>query len=148
MSDPILVVCPHCQKRNRLPAARLEERPACGSGGKALFTGAPVEVDSGGFEAHQRGDLPVLTDVWATWCGPCRTMAPHYAAAAKALEPRLRLLKLEIDGAPDIARRYGIQSVPTLLLMRRGQVLAQTAGAMDATRLAAWVRSHLHNERV
>jgi thioredoxin 2 len=71
-------------------------------------------------------------------------MAPHFAAAAKTLEPQVRLLKLEIDAAPDIARRYGIQSVPTLLLMRHGQVLAQTAGAMDTSRLVGWVRSNLH----
>jgi thioredoxin 2 len=144
MSDPLLVVCPHCRKRNRLPVQRLGEHPNCGSCGQALFSGAPVEVDSAGFDSHGRGDLPVLVDVWATWCGPCRTMAPHFAAAAKTLEPQVRLLKLEIDAAPDIARRYGIQSVPTLLLMRHGQVLAQTAGAMDTSRLVGWVRSNLH----
>jgi len=148
MSDPVLVVCPHCQKRNRLPVARLGERPNCGSCGKPLFANEPVEVDSAGFDAHQRGDLPVLIDVWAAWCGPCRAMAPQYAAAAKTLEPNVRLLKLDIDRAPDIARRFGIQSVPTLLLMRQGKVIAQAAGAMDATRLVAWVRSHLQNERV
>jgi thioredoxin 2 len=70
-------------------------------------------------------------------------MAPAYAAAAKALEPGVQSLKLDIDQAPEIARRFGIQSVPTLLLMRQGKLLAQTAGAMDATRLVSWVRSHL-----
>jgi thioredoxin 2 len=142
MADPLLTVCPACQKMNRIPAVRLAEKPNCGACGKPLFTGEPVDVDSAAFDRHARGDLPVLVDVWAPWCGPCRTMSPMFARAAEALEPGMRLLKLNLDNAPDIGRRFGIQSVPTLLLLHNGQLKAQTAGAMDAGRIVAWARDN------
>jgi thioredoxin 2 len=142
MSDPLITVCPACQKMNRIPAARLAEKPTCGACGAALFTGHPVEVDSAGFDRHARGDLLVLVDVWAPWCGPCRMMGPMFERAAATLEPRLRLLKLNLDNAPDIGRRFGIQSVPTLLLLDHGKLKAQTAGAMDAGQIIAWAQEN------
>jgi thioredoxin 2 len=142
MSDPLITVCPACQKMNRIPAVRLAEKPNCGACGAPLFTGHPVEVDSAAFDRHARGDLRVLVDVWAPWCGPCRMMGPMFERAAATLEPRMRLLKLNLDNAPDIGRRFGIQSVPTLLLMERGKLKAQTAGAMDAGRIIAWAQEN------
>ena len=142
MADPLITVCPSCRKLNRIPAARLAEKPNCGACGQPLFSGHPVEVDSAGFDRHAQGDLPVLVDVWAAWCGPCRTMAPMFERAAATLEPGMRLLKLNLDEAPDIARRYGIQSVPTPLLLEKGKLKAQTAGAMDAGRIVGWARGN------
>ena len=142
MPDPLITVCPACQKMNRLPAARLAEKPNCGACGQPLFAGKPVDVDSAGFDRHTRGDLPVLVDVWAPWCGPCRTMGPMFERAAATLEPAVRLLKLNLDNSQDIAQRFGIQSVPTLLLLDHGRLKAQTAGAMDTARIVAWARAN------
>ena len=143
MTGSVLAVCPSCSKLNRIPVARLTEKPVCGVCGRALFTGHPVEVDSAGFDRHAKGDLPVLVDVWAPWCGPCRMMGPMFERAAADLEPQVRLLKLNLDNAPDIGRRFGIQSVAALLLLSRGQLKAQTAGAMDARSIVAWAKANL-----
>ncbi|MBL8836273.1 MAG: thioredoxin TrxC [Alphaproteobacteria bacterium] len=140
MPDPIHVLCPHCGVANRLPAARLAEAPRCGACKAPLFDGHPVALDDAAFRAHLRGDdIPLLVDFWATWCGPCRTMAPEFERAASLLEPRVRLAKVDIDAAPALAAELGIQSVPTIALFARGREVARRSGAMPARQIAAWV---------
>jgi thioredoxin 2 len=144
MTQPTHIVCPHCRAVNRVPAERPAAVARCGGCHQPLFDGHPAEVDAAGFERHvAAGDLPVLVDVWAPWCAPCRAMAPQFERAAAALEPGVRLLKLNADGAPDLVGRLGVQGIPALLLLRGGQVVARTAGAMDANRIAAWTRQAL-----
>ncbi len=144
MADPKHVVCPACGAINRIPADRSPAAAHCGTCKAALFTGEPVAADTAAFDRHGgKGDIPVLVDVWAPWCGPCRAMAPEFARAAQMLEPEVRLLKVNADEEPAIGARYGIRSIPTMLLLRKGQLVAQTAGAMDANRIAAWARAHI-----
>jgi thioredoxin 2 len=138
------IVCPHCAATNRLPAGKNASAGKCGACHAALFDGHPAPVDAGTFDKHRRNnDIAVLVDVWAPWCGPCRTMAPMFEAAAAELEPQVRLIKLNADEAPAVAAEYEVSGIPALLLFRGGRVVARSAGVMDARRIVAWTRGHL-----
>ncbi len=142
MSAPLIVVCPHCHAPNRLPAGRLADGGTCGKCKGALFAGAPVELGAANFDTHAgRSDIPLLVDFWAPWCGPCRTMAPAFAQAAKQLEPEFRLAKVNTEEEQQLAARFGIRSIPTLALFRNGQEVARQSGAMDTASLVRWVRA-------
>ncbi len=140
--DSEIILCPRCDTANRVPHARMGEGPKCGKCGATLFGGGPVAVDTARFDRLVRlGTLPVLADFWASWCGPCRMMAPVFEAAAAELEPHVRLVKVDIDAEPALAERFGIRSVPTLGIFRQGREIARQAGLVDKGRLVAWARA-------
>jgi thioredoxin 2 len=139
MSDVVQVACPACLAPNRVPAARVAEDPKCGKCGAALLDGAPAELNEDQFEPFvQRTELPVLVDFWAPWCGPCRAMAPHFERAAQQLKDRVRLVKVNTEEAPQLAARYGIRAIPTLVLFRNGVEQKRMSGALDAGALERW----------
>ena len=144
MSTGQQIVCGHCGKINRLPAERAPGAARCGSCHRPIFSGHPIEVDETGFGRHvAHSDIPILVDVWAPWCGPCRAMGPTFERAAKQLEPKVRLLKLNVDTAPTIASRLRISSIPTLLLMKDGREIARSTGAVDARTIVTWTRARI-----
>jgi thioredoxin 2 len=144
MSDGRQIVCGHCGQINRLPIERAPQGARCGSCHQPVFKGHPIEVDEEDFARHvAHSDIPVLIDVWAPWCGPCRALAPMFERAAQQLEPNVRLLKLNSDRAPATPSRLGITGIPTQLLMQGGREIARHAGAMDARSIVAWTESSL-----
>ena len=137
------VVCGHCSAINRLPADRNADAAKCGKCGGKVFEGKPVDLSSQTFERHvSRSDIPVVVDFWADWCGPCKMMAPAYAQVAGELEPEFRLAKLDTEAAQDVAARFNIRSIPTMIVFKGGKEVARQSGALPAPQLTAWIRQH------
>jgi thioredoxin 2 len=137
------LVCPHCGARNRVLEDRLADGPTCGACHAPLAPAAPVPLEGARFERYVAGtQLPIVVDFWADWCGPCKMMAPAFAEAAQA-RPRVRFVKLDTEQAQDVAARYAIRGIPTLILFAQGREQARVSGAMSASQILGWLDAQL-----
>jgi thioredoxin 2 len=142
MSGTLQVVCGSCDSVVRLPGDRVKDAPRCPKCHGALFAGKPIALTAANFDRHMtRGNLPLVVDFWAPWCGPCLAMAPSYEAAARQFEPQWRFAKLNTEDEPAPAARFNIRSIPTLIVFRAGKEIARQSGAMDAGTLTRWLTS-------
>lgn len=138
------VVCPHCMAVNRVATSASADAAHCGKCHQALFTGEPIEMRDDNLPTLMaRSDVPVVVDFWATWCGPCRMMAPQFAQAAGQLKGEAVMVKVDTDANPELSRNHQIRSIPTLAIFKGGREVARQAGAMPASALVQWVRKHL-----
>lgn len=140
-ADSVIVPCSGCGRRNRVPAAA-RGGPRCAQ----CHTPLPwlVEAGDGDFsEVAERARRPVLIDFWAEWCGPCRVVAPAVEELSRRMAGRLKVVKVNVDTAPATAGRFGVMSIPTLLLMRDGAEVDRRVGALGVDQLQQWLQAQL-----
>jgi thioredoxin 2 len=132
-----VTACSTCGTKNRVPTSATGT-PRCAS----CHTDLPwlVEAGEADFDDAISGRLPVLVDLWAPWCGPCRMVAPGVERAANELAGELKVVKVNVDDAPGVSARFAVQGIPTLLVLRDGRPVAEQVGALPADRLLSWVR--------
>ena len=140
-----VVTCPACGRRNRVPAAAAGT-PRCGR----CHTPLPWIAEASGAsfsDVVEASKIPVLLDLWAPWCGPCRMVGPTLEKLAHQYAGRVKLVKVNVDEAPEVARRFAVQGIPTLILVNRGQVLDRRTGAIPEAALRAWLEQAMENQR-
>jgi thioredoxin 2 len=140
-----IITCPHCGKRNRVgPSA--QGVPRCANCHHLL----PwiVDATAGSFGDEVNASVPVLVDMWAGWCVPCRQVTPVLEDLARANAGRMKLVKLDVDAAPDVAARYTVRGVPTLVLMEGGEEVDRLVGAAPRPSIEGWLERHLPQTKV
>ena len=137
------IVCHDCETINRVPEQRLGDKPCCARCKNPLLPAHTFALSDSNFNRFiTQTQIPIVVDFWANWCGPCKVMAPQYELAAKEM-PGLLFAKVDTEQNPKIGHAYSIRSIPTLLVLQHGKVIAKQAGAMSANDIVTWVNRAL-----
>lgn len=143
----MILVCPACAAKNRVAEEKLTAQPACGQCHQALLPAAPIELNEQNFSHFiTNSDLPVFIDLWADWCGPCKTMAPHFQQVAQQ-NPHVIFAKINTETSPRLSAAFNVRSIPTLVLMNKTDEVARISGALRSTELQQWLDQQLKNTR-
>ena len=138
------LVCSNCLATNRVPSERWQDGPICGKCKSALLPDSPVALNRESFQKFiTHNDIPVVVDFWAPWCQPCKAMGPHFAKAAKDLQGRVLLAKLDTESFPEPAQPYRITGIPTMILFERGVETSRTSGAMGSDDIVSWITASM-----
>ena len=142
MTGSIVVPCAHCATLNRIPNEKRAQQPQCGTCKKPVFVDTAFDLDAATFSKQRKGDVPLLVDVWASWCGPCRQFAPIFSQAAAQLSTQCRFGKLDSEAHPALSGELGVRSIPSLILFRDGKEVDRQSGALPLVRLLGWLKHH------
>ncbi|WP_151869080.1 thioredoxin TrxC [Acinetobacter soli] len=141
----MIVVCPSCGAKNRVPEEKRSADPQCGQCHAKLLPREPIELNEQNFSQFvTHSDLPILIDLWAEWCGPCKMMAPHFAQAA-AQNPQVIFAKINTETSPRLSQAFHVRSIPTLVLMNKTTEIARISGALRSTEMQQWLDQHLQS---
>lgn len=140
----MLIVCSHCHATNRIPEGRKASEGQCGKCKETIWDGRPVDLTEHQFSKYiSKNDLPIVIDFWASWCGPCKAMAPAYAQVAEQMKDQALFAKVNTVNAEQLSAQFNIRSIPTLMVFRNGKEIDRLAGALPANQLHQWVQQTL-----
>lgn len=132
-------VCPSCLATNRIPDERLQDDAKCGRCGHELFDGEVINANKASLDSLLQDDLPIVIDFWAPWCGPCRSFAPIFEDVAQEREREFRFVKIDTEAEQELSARYGIRSIPTIMVFKKGQRIDMLNGAVPKEPFNQWL---------
>ncbi len=139
----MIISCPHCAGLNRLAFEKLSEQAVCGKCKQPLVTRTPIELTTSNFINHaQKSEVPLVIDFWASWCGPCQNFAPVFSQTAAELAPMFRFGKVNTEQQQELAAQFQIRSIPTLILLQQGKIIAQLSGALPKQQFLQWLQQN------
>lgn len=141
METKLNFVCTDCSAVNRVPKQRLGDAPVCGKCKTSLVPDRPIELTDQTFEKFiARSSLPIVVDFWASWCGPCRSMAPQFESAASRMSQKVVFAKVDTE-SNQVANQFNITGIPCLIVFKSGKESARQAGAMNSDQIVQWIES-------
>ncbi|WP_373035761.1 thioredoxin TrxC [Sulfurimonas sp.] len=131
------VICPHCKNVNNVPQKESYKKANCGKCKNSLLETKPIELTDSNFdEVLVNSDIPVIVDFWAPWCGPCKMMGPNFEQSAKKFPLKMLFTKVNTENEQNIGARFGIRSIPTLIVFKNGKEVHRVSGALDEASLS------------